>query len=600
MDLKGVTEIMAITPDIREYLVSLARRLDAAGHGARGPIMAEAAAFLDWSQDTIYRHLKAACGWTSGRKSRSDKGSTSVAEHSLQMLGAAQRESVRENGKQTLFTTTARSILEQNGIQLGVSNAHLNRLIAARNLNVSAQRNVSPVQGLRAPHPNYLHEVDPSLCLLFYLKGRQHLMRDSEFYKNKLENFAKVKLKVWRYVMYDKASGALAVWYCESAGENQHVLFEFLMQAWGKQEGRLFHGVPKYLLWDKGSANTSSAIKNLLRHLEVTPLEHEAGNARAKGGVEGGNNIVETQFESRLRFQPVNDIAELNAAAQAWAEAYNANLIPGQDTRLRRSGLAEPVSRYDLWQLIRAEQLRLLPEVAVCRALMTSRETERTVGADMCISFKHVDAERSMQYDLRGLDGITVKSKVSVRALVYGDCAIQIEAPRYDGEMLTYRVEPVRGYDQFGQRLDAAIPGQEYKALPETAIEQAAKVMDELAFPDQDAKVARAKSVTPFGGTLDSHGHLKQIEHPTYLQREGSAIETPDHLRSDAPKLSGMQAMLRIAEAIGRDLTAQENTWLRSTFKEGVPEDQVCALIEQFNRPAVVPAATGTSGLRAV
>ncbi|MDH4869842.1 transposase family protein [Pseudomonas sp. BN515] len=591
---------MAMTPDIQEYLMGLARRLEASDWGGRGVVMADAEEFLGWSQATIYRNLKAVCGWKSERKARSDKGSTSVAGEALQMLGAMQRESLRDNGKQTLFTTTARSILEQNGIHLGVSNAHLNRLIAARSLNVASQRQVDPVQSLRAPHPNYLHEVDPSLCLVYYLKGRQHIMREREFYKNKLENFAKVKLKVWRYVLYDRASGALATWYCESAGESQHALFEFLMYAWSKQEGRLLHGVPKFLLWDKGSANTSNAIKNLLKHLDVEPLEHKAGNARAKGGVEVGNNIVETQFESRLRFQPVNDIAELNAAAQAWAEAYNANLVPNQDTRLRRAGMVEPVARYDLWQLIRAEQMRLLPPVDVCRALMTSREVERKVNPDLTIQFKHPSAEASAYYSVRGLDGITVGSFVSICSLVYGECAIQVEVPRYDGETLVYRLEPIRDYDVFGQRLDAAVPGQEFKSQPETAIEHAAKAMDELAYPGQDADQARVKNVTPFGGQLDAHQHLKQVEHPTYLQRQGSTIETPEHLRSDVPKLSAMQAMLRIAQAIGRNLTAQENSWLRSTFKDGVPEDQVNALIEQFTRPAVVPPASNVTGLRAV
>ncbi|MBV7693324.1 DUF3102 domain-containing protein [Limnobaculum sp. M2-1] len=67
----------------------------------------------------------------------------------------------------------------------------------------------------------------------------------------------------------------------------------------GTVASRLFHGVPKVIYWDKGSANTASAIKNLLDHLEVTYLEHEAGNARAKGGVENANNIIETQFEIR-------------------------------------------------------------------------------------------------------------------------------------------------------------------------------------------------------------------------------------------------------------------------------------------------------------
>lgn len=599
MVTKGVGD-MAITPDIRDYLGELARKLDAASHGQRGPLMAAAQAFLGWAPATIYRQLKTECGWSAGRKTRSDKGSTSVAKESLEMLGAVQRESVRENGKQTLFTTTARSILEQNGIHLGVSNAHLNRLMSARNLNVASQRNASPVQHLRAPHPNYLHQVDPSLCLVYYMKGRQHIMRDSEFYKNKLENFAKVKLKVWRYVKYEAASGALTVRYYEAAGENQHTLFEFLMYAWGKQEGRLLHGVPQFMLWDKGSANTSSAIKNLLKHLEVTPLEHEAGNARAKGGVEGGNNIVETQFESRLRFQPVNDIDELNAAAQAWSEAYNANLIPHQDTRLRRAGLAEPTARYDLWQLIRAEHLRLLPPVEVCRALMTSREQERTVKSDLTIQFKHQNADSPMSYSMRGLDGIVVGGKVVVRSLAYGDCAIQVEAPRYDGETLTYRLEPIRDFDVFGQRLDAAIPGQEYKAQPETSIERAGKTMDALAYPEQDAKGARAKQVTPFGGQLDTHGHLRQIEHPTYLPRAGSEIGTPEHLRTDAPLLTTLQALLRVSDALGRNLTQEENTWLRATFKDGVPEDQVQSLIDRFNRPVAVAPVANVGGLRAV
>jgi hypothetical protein len=37
-------------------------------------------------------------------------------------------------------------------------------------------------------------------------------------------------------------------------------------------------------------------------------------------------------------FEPVTDIRESNECAFAWANAYNANLIPGQDTRLRRDG----------------------------------------------------------------------------------------------------------------------------------------------------------------------------------------------------------------------------------------------------------------------
>lgn len=589
---------MPIAPDIQEYLVELAKRLDATPHRGRGDLLAAAETFLGWSRQTIYRQLKAACGWSSGRKARNDKGKTSVSEQALTMLAATQRESLRENGKQTMFTPVSRGILERNGCALGVSNAHLNRLMRERKMNVGTMRNVTPVQPLRAEHPNYLHQVDPSLCLVYYLKNKQYMIHDDELYKNKLEKLAKLKFKCWRYTGYDRASGAISVRYFEAAGESQHLLFEFLMYMWSKQDDVLLHGVPKYMLWDQGSAMTSSAIKSLLRHLEVENLEHAVKNARAKGGVEGANNIIETQFECRLRFEPVNDVAELNARAEAWAEAYNANLIPGQDTRLRRDGLPTPVARYDLWQLIKSEQLRLLPSVEVCRAFMTSKDVERLVKNDMTIDYKHKSAEHSLQYDLTGLDGVTIGHRVVVRGLVYGDCAIQIEVPRYDGEALFYRVEPVRGYDEFGQRLDAALVGVEFKSRPDTATETKAKKMDELAYPEADAKKSRAKNVAPFGGKLDAHSYLTKIETPAYMPREGQTIDVPDHVNSTMAKLTMTEAMLKISAALRRNLQPEEAGFLRGRYSEGVPEDQLQQLIDQFKNPA--PMAAPGSGLRVV
>lgn len=590
-----------IEPNIREYLNNVAIKLDNVGHGQRGPILDEAQAFLGYSRQTIYRLLKQVCGWSSERKARTDKGKMTVSSESLLALATMSRESVRDNGKQTMFTTTARGILEQNGHEINVSNATLNRLMRQRKLNVKAQQVANPVQSLRALHPNHAHEIDPSLCLIYYMKNKQHIMRDRDFYKNKLENYAKVKYKVWRYTLYDKASGIIIPWYVEAAGENQHSLFQFLMFAWGKQDGRLFHGVPQLLYWDKGSANTSSAIKNLLDHLEVKYLEHEAGNARAKGGVENANNIIETQFESRLKFQPVSSIDELNHAAMNWAEAYNANRLPGQDTRLRRIGLSEPVSRQSLWQHITAEQLRTLPSIEVCQALMASREQERQVKADLTISFKHPQSESSLVYSLKGLDGIAVKDKVSVRSLVYGDCAIQIEVPRYDGESLIYRIEPDRNFDKFGQRLDAPVIGEEYKSKGDTEIEQAAKEMDQVAYPnmtEDEIKKAKQKQVAPFGGKLNTLSYLDDINHPAYFEQKGNEIETPEHLKPATTTLTLTAALMRITSSIGRRLTTDENKWLSARYQDGVPEDSLDSLIRTFTTPVAV--GDGTTGFRSV
>ncbi|MBP4049201.1 integrase [Chromobacterium violaceum] len=582
---------MSMTPEVREVLRGLAGKLDAARHGEQTALVQEAAVFLGWSPQTVYRQLKQAVGWKSGRKPRSDKGSTMVAEEALVTLGAVQREAIRDNGKQTLFTTTARGMLEQNGIELKVSNSQLNRLIRDRKLNVAAQRCADPVQALRAPHPNHTHEIDPSLCLVYYLKGRQHIMRDRDFYKNKLENFAKVKFKVWRYVLYDKASGVIVPWYCESAGENQHKLFEFLMFAWGEQPGRLFQGLPRFLLWDKGSANTSAAIKNLCRALGVETLEHQAGQARVKGGVEGANNIVETQFESRLRFEPVESIEQLNHAAIAWSRAWNANLIPGQDTRLRRTGLAEPVARIDLWQLIQPQQLLLLPPVEVCKAFMTAKEEIRKVRPDLTVSFKHPQAERTAAYSLRGLDGVNVGDEVRVNAMVFGDCAIQVAVSVYNGADRVYQVEPERVYDAYGQLLSAPVIGEAYKSMPQTAIEHAASAMDGQAYPGMNAeeiKAARAKKATPFDGALNTHSYLQDVELLAYLPRRGTehalaapAIEYPPLTLIEAAK----QLKQRVTAA-GGEWTQDRFQWLAQRYPAGVPEDQLTALVAELTSPA--------------
>ncbi|MBX9347148.1 integrase [Chromobacterium vaccinii] len=582
---------MSMTPEVREVLRGLAGKLDTARHGEQTALVQEAAVFLGWSPQTVYRQLKQAVGWQSGRKPRSDKGSTVVAEEALVTLGAVQREAIRDNGKQTLFTTTARGMLEQNGIELKVSNSQLNRLIRDRKLNVAAQRCADPVQALRAPHPNHTHEIDPSLCLVYYLKGRQHIMRDRDFYKNKLENFAKVKFKVWRYVLYDKASGVIVPWYCESAGENQHKLFEFLMFAWGEQPGRLFQGLPRFLLWDKGSANTSAAIKNLCRALGVETLEHQAGQARVKGGVEGANNIVETQFESRLRFEPVESIEQLNRAAIAWSQAWNANLIPGQDTRLRRTGLAEPIARIDLWQLIQPQQLLLLPPVEVCKAFMTAKEETRKVRPDLTVSFKHPQAERTAAYSLRGLDGVNVGDEVRVNAMVFGDCAIQVAVPVYNGAGRVYQVEPERAYDAYGQLLSAPVIGEAYKSMPQTAIEHAASAMDGQAYPGMSAeeiKAARARKATPFDGALNTHSYLQDVELPAYLPRRGTehtlaapAIEYPPLTLIEAAK----QLKQRVTAA-GGEWTQDRFQWLAQRYPAGVPEDQLAALVAELTSPA--------------
>jgi hypothetical protein len=252
-----------IPTDRRDQLKFIAIALAEVGHGQRRALIEQEAAKLAISPATLYRQLETV-GWASGRKARADKGTTRVPEENLQFVAAARKAAIRQNGKATLPTCVAASIAVQNGIDLPVCNATLNRLMRARHMDTASQKQATPAVGMRSLHPNHVHEVDPSLCLVYYDRGQQIVIRDDELYKNKLSKLAELKNKVWRYVLTDHTSGTI-IPYISAKGESQKNLFEFLMFAWSKRDGRPFHGVPRMLMMDPGSANTAHSIRNLLR-----------------------------------------------------------------------------------------------------------------------------------------------------------------------------------------------------------------------------------------------------------------------------------------------------------------------------------------------
>lgn len=562
----------------REYLQDLARRLDAAEHGGKGALLAEARELYGWSTSKLYTELERQAGWTSGRKVRADKGQTSQSDETLSFVAAMQRGSVRANGKQTMFTPVAGSIAAANGHEITVSARQLSRLINDRRLGVAQQAEARAPIALRSLHPNHVHQVDPSLCLVYYMRGQQRMIRDDEFYKNKLDKLAKVQFKVWRYVLWDHASGLILPWYVEAAGESPLNLYKFLMFAWGLQDGRRFHGVPKILMWDKGSANTAAAVQNLLAALEVKSIAHAAGNARAKGGVEGGNNLVETQFESRLRYDPVHSVEELNAAAAAWAEAYNANAIPHQDTRLRREGMT-PTARYDLWMKIRQDELRLLPPEPVCQVFLEGRKVTRKVARDLTISYAHPRAGGPRTYDMGKLAGVCAGDVLEISPLLFGHCAISLRVPRYDGEDVIYRLEPeADDRDDFGRPMSAPIIGESYASRPMTDADRSAQALDGLLYPGMTAEQmdkARRSNAALMGGTVDAVRHLAQIDIPVALPRRGTDIAIQAAQFESAPMTHFEAAKALRALGVERqDL----HPWLVATYPDGVKEEALAEI----------------------
>jgi hypothetical protein len=325
--------------------------------------------------------------------------------------------------------------------------------------------------------------------------------------------------------------------------------------------------------------------------MDVEPIEHAAGAANVKGGVENGNNIVECKFESRLKFEPVSNVEELNAAALAWQNAFNADLIHRQDNRLKRPGMT-PTARQDLWRRITPEQLRICPPIEHCRALLAGREESRPVSPKLSITFKHPAADRTRSYSVAGLDGVCVGDELSVRPLLFGHLAISISLPRFDGEDLVYRLEPEDLPDEFGQPATAPVIGQEYKAKAETAAAKAGKAMDALAYPDQDADKAREKQVAPFGGQLNAHSHLKEIAFPAFLPRRGTAMNLPDMVAIEVKPMNHVQIAAWCAKHVpGWD--ADKYRQMVAWYPEGVLEADIHQVADRFRGSLRLVAVAG-------
>lgn len=591
----------SLSPELLKELFTLRDRLDAAPHGEATEIVHRFASFVGKNPNTIYSWLKKHAGYKSGRKKRADAGNTSLPEDTLTFIASAKREAVRGNGKETMPVGVAMNIAATNGLEVNVSRSRVNALLRQRRMDtktVMASRNHVE---LRSLYPNHMHQIDPSLCLVYYMGKRQMVMREEEFYKNKLENFAKVKLKVWRYVRYDHASGAIDVRYFEAEGETQASLFEFLLYTWGKQEHRLSHGIPKMLLWDKGSANKSHAIQNLLNSLGVDHQTHAAGHAWSKGGVEQGNNLVETQFESRLRFEPVNTVEELNAAAALWVRDWNANAIEHVDARLVRAS-GEPMVRDDLWQLILRHPGALveMPERKVCQWFMRGQEQTRVVR-DLKISFAHPELAKPATYDLRAWAEFLGRNvTVRVAPLLLRDGLLRVEIDRLGDEPLLVDVEPERDFDEFGRSMSAQVVGEGFSRAKETADELVAKQLVQAAYGAgtsvDDADALRAKQAKPFahlneGRGVIAHSHLGKTELPQRLLPTAQPLDTPQVVaargaRVELAPFSHVEAAKLLKARVGDAWTADRFAWLAQRFPDGVPQDQIDGIATELSGPA--------------
>jgi len=561
-----------------DTLRNLALRLDGAGHGRRKPLVEGAAKLLNCSVQTVYRKLKSEVGWTSGRKRRSDRGKLFLDEETAKKAAYMVTKATRANGKRIMTIKKVRNILHDSG-QGGVdwetgevsmpSASTLSRTMRAYGFHPDMIKNGKPHIHMRSLHPNHCWQVDPSLCVVFYLpKGRVKIVDEKAMYKNKPENARKAaQERVWRYVITDHYSGTIYVRYVQAAGESAQGLVDvFLDAVTPRGPYDPMHGLPFFLYMDKGSANTAHLFINLLDRLHIKWDTHKAGNPRAKGQVECSNNIVETDFESTLIFQEIRSVEELQAAADRWRQHYNAHAVHSRTKK----------SRNDVWMTIAEDKLRLAPPLELCRELVTTRPKKAKVRDDLSITYA-IKGYGKNEYDLQMVSGILPNIHVMVVVNPYRAPAVDVAVPDLlTGDETIWTIDPVKK-DEAGFREGAAIIGEEYKALPETKAEKVLKEFDELAAPG-------AKYCPP-PEYVNPMADIKPA--PDYMPRRGREMGL-DASKREVKPYSVTEAAMMLKKRLGDQWNGDAYAWLQQRYPEGVPVDDLDELAARFGKPETV------------
>src|SRR5690625_4489502 len=249
-----------MNPALIERLHAVARNAEAAGDGRKSAAYEAAAQDLGISVGTVHRRLQEV-NMTEPRKRRDDAETTALTVEEARIISGYLMESCRANGKRLASIENALEVLRSNnmvraervdistGEVLPLSVSAVSRGLTRHGLHPDQLNQPSPKVQMSSRHPNHVWQIDPSLCVLYYLPKKQgdglQVMSEKEIYKNKPANIRKIeKERVWRYVITDHTSGVIYVHYVLRAETGQNLTETFINATQRRHPKDPLNGVP--------------------------------------------------------------------------------------------------------------------------------------------------------------------------------------------------------------------------------------------------------------------------------------------------------------------------------------------------------------------
>ena len=577
---------MSISATLTQRLVQVAAQAAAAPAGGKKAVYLAACQELSISLPTLYRHLDKITVKPE-RKQRSDAGAVSLPREEAVVISALLMVSHRKSNKRLMSIGQALDILRTNGEVraertdpstgevLPLSESAVARALRGYGLHPDQLNRATPAVELRSLHPNHVWQVDASLCVLYYLKdnsgkesGLQVMDRD-KFYKNKPANLSRISAdRVWSYEITDHNSSSIYLEYvmgAESAANLTHIFINAIQQ----RVGEPFYGVPRILMMDMGSANTSGLFSNLARRLQMHLIAHAAGNARATGQVEKSRDLIERSFEAGLRLAPVSNLEELNRQARRWAKWFNANKIHSRHGR----------TRYEQWMSITTEQLRLAPSVELCRELLTHEPEGRKVSDTLSVSFK------GREFDVRNVPNVMVGEKLMLAINPWvADAAMVVDTDAEGNELLIS--VPVVVRDDAGFREDGNVIGEDWARPADTQLDTNRKEVSMAAYDAstlEELEAKRKAKALPFSGRIDPYKVIEQAPDRTFIPKRGTELVTNVTTSSTATaRVLNAFETAKALQGMGMSMDREKSSQLRAWYPEGVPEDELQAVYDRL------------------
>jgi hypothetical protein len=137
-----------------------------------------------------------------------------------------------------------------------------------------------------------------------------------------------------------------------------------------------------------------------------------------------------------------------------------------------------------LWQRIKPEQLRELPDEETCRQVFANGIQTRKVAGDLTVSIVHPRAGRSLKYSVRDLPGILVGMELRLQPLLVTAEKefVCIAFYEHEGNEVSFEIKPVV-FDEAGFDVTAPVFGKEYKRPKDTGRENRQRRRKTPAWP---------------------------------------------------------------------------------------------------------------------